>query len=360
MRLAKRYRVRHGELPITALIVHPQMRLTIDEEGITQLADNILHHGLIHPLCVAETKEGYALISGHRRLKACALLKERGHDVDTVAVVIFENLTPPEMALLQASENIHEQVPAHEAAKFYEATWRLLKICEPAFTLADFARAVGRSEHTIRNALGFMLLPERIRYFVSARFLPYGAALQLVRLEGCLDAAGMEQWAVRAVSGKKKVVVADIRAQVDTHLKDMQSGQLSLLNLFEENARTAFEKASRRALIDRCVIRAFWDAMGYCERLLDLFEEGKLGANDSPWLRRNPRSTFRALIALEKRILQHIRVVLSSDEAHAAERVLEQCERCGEPENADALRVCGGDAGKGGAHYTQAGFDTRS
>ncbi len=261
MRLEHKYSVRHGHLPLAALKTHPQMRLTINEEGIEELAENILRHGLIHPICVAHVDASYVVISGHRRLRACRLLEERGHRDGEIAVTVFENLTLIEMALLQASENIHEQVPAHEAAKFYEATWRALKIAEPGFTLTDFAKAVGRNEQTIRNALRFALLPQRIQDFVSSDSFSYGAAIQLTRLSEIVDEVGLEQWAIRFVISPKKV--SEVREQIETYMRDISSGQLNMLDVFEANTRRILEQESRRILIDRATVTSFWGGIAF-------------------------------------------------------------------------------------------------
>ncbi|MBI1888896.1 MAG: ParB N-terminal domain-containing protein [Candidatus Spechtbacteria bacterium] len=300
------------------------MRRTFDEQKIERLAANIDYHGMIHALSVADTEEGYILISGEKRVRACNLLEERGKHIGDVFCNIFEGLTPVAMALLQASENIHEQVPSHEEAWFFEKTWHALKIVEPKFTLTDFADAVGRSEQTIRNALRFALLPERIQGFVSSGLLTYGAAVQLVRVKEMLDDGGLEQWAIRCVISKAKV--SEVRAQIDTYIKDVSSGQLNMLDVFEENARNTLEQDSRRILIDRTTTTSFWSGITYLKRLLFLFENGKLELEDLPWLRRNPRRAFLELMSVEDRVLDHMKTVLSSQEAAETNRILKECE----------------------------------
>lgn len=325
MRLERRYRVRHAYIPLETIIVHPQMRLAINEKGIEELANNILHHGLIHPLCVADTQEGYILISGHRRLRAMQLLSQQGQGMKEIPVAIFENIGPCEMALLQASENIHEQVPPHEAARFYEATWRLLKLSDSGFTFSDFARAVGRSEETLRNALRFAFLPEKIQNFVREGSLPYGGALEIARIQGIANDTELEQWAIRAIISKTKV--SEIKASVDRYLTDLGKGQLSLLEIFEESVQKELEKTSRRILIDRGTTKAFWDAISYLKRLLDLFSTGKLQKEDLPWLRQNPRKAFHELLSFEKRLLEYMGTVLPKEEMENAMKIIRQCEQ---------------------------------
>ena len=49
--------------------------------------------------------------------------------------------------------------------------------------LAKFARSVGRSEDTIRNALGFVKLPQKIQEYIKDGHLAYGIGIQLARIQ---------------------------------------------------------------------------------------------------------------------------------------------------------------------------------
>ena len=48
-----------------------QPRLTFDEGAMEELTASIRANGLIQPITVRETEEGYEIIAGERRFRAC-------------------------------------------------------------------------------------------------------------------------------------------------------------------------------------------------------------------------------------------------------------------------------------------------
>ena len=50
-----------------------QPRKTFDEESLKELKESIEEHGLIQPIIVRKTSEGYEIIAGERRYRACKM-----------------------------------------------------------------------------------------------------------------------------------------------------------------------------------------------------------------------------------------------------------------------------------------------
>ena len=50
-----------------------QLRLEFSDETIEGLADSIKDNGLLQPITVRKVDNGYELVSGERRLKACKM-----------------------------------------------------------------------------------------------------------------------------------------------------------------------------------------------------------------------------------------------------------------------------------------------
>ena len=62
------------DLPIDALHPNPnQPRIEFDEASLRSLSDSIRRYGILQPLTVRRTDEGYELIAGERRLRAAKL-----------------------------------------------------------------------------------------------------------------------------------------------------------------------------------------------------------------------------------------------------------------------------------------------
>ncbi len=49
-----------------------QPRRAFDEDELASLSESIKNHGILQPLVVRATDEGYQLVAGERRLRACA------------------------------------------------------------------------------------------------------------------------------------------------------------------------------------------------------------------------------------------------------------------------------------------------
>ena len=58
--------------------IHPspyQARTSFDEAELAGLAQSIRENGLLQPITVRKTENGYELVAGERRLRACKLAK---------------------------------------------------------------------------------------------------------------------------------------------------------------------------------------------------------------------------------------------------------------------------------------------
>ena len=89
-------------LPIDEIIPNKdQPRKTFDENSLQELADSIIHHGVLQPLLVRPLIDGgYQLVAGERRYRASRIagLKEvpvvvkELTDTETMEIAIIENL----------------------------------------------------------------------------------------------------------------------------------------------------------------------------------------------------------------------------------------------------------------------------
>ncbi len=80
-----------------------QCRYTYNIENMETLIKSIKENGIIQPLAVTQTADGYQLISGHRRLFAAKQLK-----MEKVPVTVMEK-SREEIAVLCAVENMHRE-----------------------------------------------------------------------------------------------------------------------------------------------------------------------------------------------------------------------------------------------------------
>ena len=134
-----------------------QPRTVFDEEAISTLADSIKEHGLLQPILVRPYKDGYQIVAGERRWRACRLL-----GMTEIPAVVSE-MTDIEVAQAAIVENLQRENlnPIEEAEGFKELADKY------NMTQEEIAQKVGRSRSAITNALRLLTLPDEIVKMLS-------------------------------------------------------------------------------------------------------------------------------------------------------------------------------------------------
>lgn len=161
-------------IPISRIEPNPfQPRVNFDSESLQELASSIAAHGLLHPIIVRLVDQGYQLVTGERRLRACKLL---GWNTIPAVVKIMDDRTAAEMALI---ENLQRRdLHFLEEAEGYQ---RL--IAEFDLTQEELAKRIGKSQSTIANRLRLLRLDPEIREFISREMISERHARALLQLE---------------------------------------------------------------------------------------------------------------------------------------------------------------------------------
>ncbi len=150
-----------------------QPRRLFDEAKIDELAASVRDQGIIQPLLVRRSGDGYELIAGERRLRAA--LKA---GLKAVPVVVRE-ASDTEALQLALIENLQrEDLNPIEEANAYQ---RLQK--EFGWSQEVIADKVGRSRPAVANSLRLLLLPKELQQEVAWGKLPVGQARALLGLE---------------------------------------------------------------------------------------------------------------------------------------------------------------------------------
>ena len=160
-------------LPADSIRPNPnQPRKTFDEEGIRELSRSIAQAGLIQPLTVRRAPDGFELIAGERRLRACRLLGMR-----EIPCVVQQ--TPQEMSAMMALiENIQRRdLHFIEEAGCYRELLRLYSL-----TQEQLAERLGKSQSFVANKLRLLTLPERVQQAVAGAAFTERHARALLKL----------------------------------------------------------------------------------------------------------------------------------------------------------------------------------
>ena len=162
-------------LPIYRVEPNPdQPRRDFDPEELAALAESITEHGIIQPLTVRETKNGYyQIIAGERRWRAARLAK-----LSEVPAIVIEadDRKTMELALI---ENLQRQdLNAVEEAMGYRCL-----MDDHGLTQEEAAARVGRSRPAVANSLRLLSLDPDVLDMVRTGQLTAGHARAVLVLK---------------------------------------------------------------------------------------------------------------------------------------------------------------------------------
>ncbi len=233
------------ELEISRIVKNRfQPRRVFKEEEIAELASSIKTHGVIQPVVVRQSAEGYELISGERRLRACQSLGQK-----TIRAIVRQ-AADPEMAELALIENIQrENLNAIEEAEAYQTLIDVFNLRQE-----DLASRVGKSRATITNSLRLLALPPDVRQYVANGLLSVGHAKVLLGLDTAeLESEAAEKIIKLGLSVRQtEVLVSELKksAQRLTSVKpDALELDTTMTNLIDQIERSFRQKTGTKVQI---------------------------------------------------------------------------------------------------------------
>ena len=176
------------EVPVTAIRPNPyQPREHFDEEELASLAESIREVGILQPILLRQTDDGYELIAGERRWRAA---RRVGLQHVPALVRDTDDASALEHALV---ENVHRSdLNVLEEAAAYQQL-----VEDFGLTHEEVAIRVGRSRTSVTNTLRLLQLPPSVQRLVRDRSLTMGHARALL---GTPDPALQERLSKRIVS----------------------------------------------------------------------------------------------------------------------------------------------------------------
>ncbi len=150
-----------------------QPRKVFDPEKLEDLADSIREHGLIQPIVVYKSENGYTIIAGERRWRAARIA-----GLARIPVIIKE-ATPKEIRELALIENIQrEDLNPIEEAQAYRQL-----VVDYELTQEELAGIVGKkSRSEIANRMRLLNLDETVQNLLIEGLITAGQARPLLAL----------------------------------------------------------------------------------------------------------------------------------------------------------------------------------
>ena len=138
-------------ISLSQLTPNPQQpRRSFDEAALRELADSIRAYGILQPLTVRRTGEGYQLIAGERRMRAARIAGLR--EVPCLVAQVDEQ----DAGMLALIENLQRR----DLDCFEEAAAIARLISRYALSQEQAAEKLGKSQSAVANKLRLLRLPD--------------------------------------------------------------------------------------------------------------------------------------------------------------------------------------------------------
>lgn len=166
---------KNGVSKINIADIYPnpnQPRKTFDQESLNELAESIRVHGLIQPIIVNKMNDGYLIIAGERRYRACKLAGLTEIDA------IVKNYTDRQIAEISIIENLQrEDLNPIEIAKSLQKLMQEYNI-----TQEQVASRIGKNRSSIANYVRLLTLYPEVMDMVEKGKVSHGHAKCLVAI----------------------------------------------------------------------------------------------------------------------------------------------------------------------------------
>ena len=203
------------KIDINKVYANPnQPRKNFDKESLNELAESIRLHGLIQPIILNQMDDGYMIIAGERRFRACKLcgLKE----IDAI-VKQYSNKLVAEIAIIENLQR--EDLNPVEVAKGIK---QLME--EYGLTQEKVSERLGKSRSAIANTLRILTLYPEVLELVEKGKISFGHAKIL---------ASITEYSAQLILAKKiakdKLTVRDLEKEVDAILGNKKRKKVAKL-----------------------------------------------------------------------------------------------------------------------------------
>jgi ParB family transcriptional regulator, chromosome partitioning protein len=154
-----------------------QPRQEFDTEAIKQLAASIKQYGILQPLVVTKTDQGYMIIAGERRWRASQVA-----GLETVPAIVrtTKELEQLEIALIENVQRV-DLSPLEQAAS--------IEYLHQQFGVGyeEIAERLGKAGSTISNIVRLLQLPERAKTALRRQQIVEGHARAILALKDWPD-----------------------------------------------------------------------------------------------------------------------------------------------------------------------------
>lgn len=150
-----------------------QPRTIFNEDKINELANSIKNNGLLQPIVVKKSINGYYIVSGERRYRAFQILEKK-----EIPAIVRE-MADKDMMIFGILENLQRE----DLSPLEEATSYKNLIDTMNYTQEELAEQLGKSRPYVANSLRLLKLPVEIKDKLEENIISVGHARALLSIK---------------------------------------------------------------------------------------------------------------------------------------------------------------------------------
>jgi ParB family chromosome partitioning protein len=164
-----------GEIDLAFIYANVnQPRTRFEQEPLDELVASVREKGVIQPIVLTKTDEGYLIIAGERRFRAAGLA-----GLKKIPAIVRNVDSEAERLELALIENVQRQdLGAYELAAAYK---NLME--QHGYTQEEVAKVIGKSRSAVANTLRLLNLPPKALEAMKEDLITEGHARALLGLE---------------------------------------------------------------------------------------------------------------------------------------------------------------------------------
>lgn len=245
------------QVPLSKLSVSAlQPRKRFDPESVAELTRSVAQKGVLQPLLVRPSGDGYEIVAGERRFRAA---QQAGLSTVPVVVKVLGDRETLEIALI---ENVQrEDLSALEEARAFR------QLLEFGLSQEEVAEAVGKSRSAVANTLRLLQLDEAALTVLEAGEITAGHARAILAQPEPDRAWALERileshLSVRQAEGLKRAVKAEPPATREAKADTLRDLELNLSRAVGTKVRVSGDRKGK--------IELHFGSRDELERLLEL------------------------------------------------------------------------------------------
>lgn len=250
-------------IPLDRIAPNPmQPRQQFEDSGLKELADSFRSQGVLQPVLVRKTEDGYALIVGERRYRAAHIA-----GLKSIPAILLDEKDEGAMLQMALVENLQrEDLNPMETAEGFQM---LMEEC--GLTQNQLAVRVGKSRAGVANVLRLLTLPEKVKQLIRASRLSEGHARAVLAVD---DGLGRVRLAEKIVSENMSVRSAEESARRIKRRKLIPKKKIPILVETENYLKQLLGTAVKiKAGLKRGKIEIEYYGDEDLERILELFRK---------------------------------------------------------------------------------------